>query len=120
MRMTYVSMPIVVALVAGACAERRQHSYASHPSRDAVVTSQTATDFADNARQIVPSRNYPLKACVVSWEPLRPFGSVPRPMDGPVAVVYDGTEVQLCCSACLDDFNRDPAKYVALVRDARR
>jgi YHS domain-containing protein len=53
-----------------------------------------------------PSADYPLKTCVVSGKELGAMGK-------PVAYTYDGVEVQFCCSSCVDDFEADPAKYLA-------
>jgi hypothetical protein len=49
---------------------------------------------------------YPLKTCVVSDEK---FGG---DMGDPYVFTYQGREVKLCCKGCLDDFNKEPAKYV--------
>ena len=57
------------------------------------------------------TKPYPLTTCVVSGEKLGEMGK-------PVKVTSDGTEVQLCCKSCIKDFNKDPAKYVKLVKDA--
>jgi YHS domain-containing protein len=40
-------------------------------------------------------------------------------MDGPMAIVYEDVEIQLCCSACIAEFRKDPEKYVAKVRAKR-
>jgi YHS domain-containing protein len=61
---------------------------------------------ADN----VPA-GYPLKKCVVSGEALGEMGK-------PVKVTSEGTDVYLCCKACVKDFNKEPAKYVKMVKDA--
>jgi hypothetical protein len=58
-------------------------------------------------------KNYPLHTCVVSGDKLGEMGK-------PVKVTHDGTEVQLCCKACIKDFNKDPAKYVKIVKDAHK
>lgn len=55
-----------------------------------------------------PSADYPLKTCVVSGEDLGAMGK-------PVAYTYDGVEVQFCCDTCVDDFEADPAKYLAKI-----
>ncbi len=57
-------------------------------------------------------KSYPLKKCVVSDEALGEHGK-------PVKVTTpDGTDVYLCCKDCVKDFNKDPAKYGAAVKDA--
>ncbi len=55
--------------------------------------------------------DYPLKKCVVSDEVLGEMGK-------PVKVTSDGTDVYLCCKSCIKDFNKEPAKYVKMVKDA--
>jgi hypothetical protein len=53
--------------------------------------------------------SYPLNTCVVSGEKLDSMGE-------PHVFTHEGTEVRLCCTSCLDDFNKDPAKYVAKLK----
>lgn len=57
-------------------------------------------------------KSYPLTKCVVSDEKLGEHGK-------PVKVTSDGTDVWLCCKSCLKDFNKEPAKFVKIVRDAQ-
>ena len=52
------------------------------------------------------AKPYPLKTCVVSDEK---FGG---DMGDPYVFTYQGREVKLCCKGCLEDFNKEPAKYV--------
>jgi YHS domain-containing protein len=40
-------------------------------------------------------------------------------MGKPVKVTQDGTDVYLCCKSCLKNFNKEPAKYVAMVKAAQ-
>jgi YHS domain-containing protein len=54
---------------------------------------------------------YPLKQCPVSGEVLGGMGK-------PVKVTHEGTDVYLCCKSCLKDFNKDPAKFTKVVKDA--
>lgn len=77
----------------------------------AVTFSVSLATAADKAPEGLPA-NYPLKKCVVSDEP---FGG---DMGKPVKVTHEGTDVYLCCKACLKDFNKDPAKYTQMVKDA--
>jgi len=49
---------------------------------------------------------YPLTTCVVTDEPLGGHG---KPYDH----VYEGQLVRFCCKACIDDFNKEPRKYMA-------
>ena len=49
---------------------------------------------------------YPLDTCLISGNKLGAHGE-------PYVFVRDGQEVKLCCEPCLEDFNQDPAKYLA-------
>ena len=69
---------------------------------------------ADKEKGAAPAgvpATYPLKKCPVSDEALGEMGK-------PVKVTHEGTDVYLCCKSCLKDFNKNPAKYVALVKAA--
>ncbi len=57
------------------------------------------------------ARPYPLTTCVISGEKLGSMGK-------PVKVTHDGTEVQLCCKNCIKDFEKEPVKFVKMVKDA--
>ncbi len=54
---------------------------------------------------------YPLKTCLVSDEPLgsmgEPAGYVHRVAGQPDRVIF------VCCDGCIDDFKKEPAKYLA-------
>ena len=52
------------------------------------------------------AKPYPLDTCLISGNKLGAHGE-------PYVLVRDGQEVKLCCEPCLDDFNKDPAKYLA-------
>ncbi|QIF01731.1 TRASH domain-containing protein [Roseimicrobium sp. ORNL1] len=67
---------------------------------------------ADKKVEGVPA-TYPLKKCVVSDEPLGEMGK-------PVKVSHGGTDVYLCCKSCKEDFEKDPAKYVEMVKKAQK
>lgn len=55
------------------------------------------------------AKSYPLDVCVVSGEKLGSMGK-------PVVVKHEGTEVRFCCKECLPEFNKDPDKFVAMVK----
>jgi hypothetical protein len=58
-------------------------------------------------------KDYPLKKCVVSDDELGEHGK-------PVKVTApDGTDVYLCCKDCKKDFDKDPAKFAKMVKDAK-
>ena len=56
---------------------------------------------------------YPLKTCVVSGEKLGEMGA-------PYVFKYEGTEVKLCCSGCKAKFDKNPAKYMAVIAEAAK
>ena len=57
---------------------------------------------------------YPLKTCVVSGEKLG------GEMGSPYVFKYEGTEVKLCCSGCKAKFDKNPAKYMAVIAAAAK
>jgi YHS domain-containing protein len=71
---------------------------------------------ADKEKGAAPAgvpATYPLKKCPVSDEALGEMGK-------PVKVTHEGTDVYLCCKACIKDFNKEPAKYVEKVKAAQK
>jgi hypothetical protein len=58
---------------------------------------------------------YPLKTCVVSDEKIDEKGEMK-----PYIFAYKGQEVKLCCKSCLEDFNKEPAKYVKKIDTAAK
>lgn len=55
---------------------------------------------------------YPLTTCVISGEKLDSMGK-------PYVFTSEGTEVRLCCSHCKPDFEKNPAKYIKIIEDAK-
>jgi YHS domain-containing protein len=53
-----------------------------------------------------------LKTCPISGDKLD------GDMGKPYVFVYKGQEVKLCCKSCKKDFDKDPAKYMKLIRAA--
>lgn len=72
----------------------------------ALALAGTSLALADS---IVP-KSYPLTTCVVSGEKLGEHGR-------PVKVTSEGTDVWLCCKSCIKDFNKEPGKYVKMVKE---
>lgn len=56
---------------------------------------------------------YPLDTCVVADEKLGSMGD-------PYVFEHEGQEYKLCCKACLKDFHKEPAKYLAKVEAAKK
>ena len=53
-----------------------------------------------------------LKTCPVSGDKLG------GDMGAPYVFSYKGQEVKLCCKSCKKDFEKEPAKYIKLIRAA--
>jgi hypothetical protein len=66
-------------------------------SEEAIIAAQSAV--------------YPLKKCVVSGEALGSMGES-------VNYVHEGTLIKICCEHCKPDLDKDPAKFVAMVKAA--
>ncbi len=66
-----------------------------------------ATPMSDADTNAVPDL---LKTCPVSKDKLG------GDMGKPFVFVYKGQEVKLCCPSCKKDFDKDPAKYMKLIR----
>lgn len=54
---------------------------------------------------------YPVKTCLVGGEELGSMGD-------PVEYVHEGRLVQFCCESCIDDFKKEPSKYLAILDEA--
>jgi YHS domain-containing protein len=52
-----------------------------------------------------------LKTCPVSGDKLGEMGK-------PFVFVYKGQEVKLCCPMCKADFDKNPGKYIKIIRAA--
>lgn len=55
---------------------------------------------------------YTPTTCMVSGEKLGEMGK-------PVVFVYQGQEIKLCCKSCRKDFDKDPAKYLKKLSEAK-
>jgi hypothetical protein len=60
------------------------------------------------------AKPYPLKTCIVSDEKLD------GDMGKPYVFVDKGQEIKLCCKGCLKDYQKDPAKYLKKLADAKK
>ena len=56
-------------------------------------------------------KDYPLKTCVVAGQELGSMGE-------PVEMIVAGRLIRLCCAACEDKVQADPAKYLAKIDKA--
>jgi len=41
-------------------------------------------------------------------------------MGDPYVFTHEGREIKLCCKGCLDDFKKDPAKYIKKLEAAEK
>lgn len=62
----------------------------------------------DAPKKITKPTPYPLNVCVVSSETLGAMGDA-------VEFVFEGRAIKVCCADCQPTFEKDPAKYLALV-----
>ncbi len=56
------------------------------------------------------AKPYPLEKCIVSDEKLGEMGK-------PVVLTYEGQEMKFCCKDCVKKFNKDPEKYIKLMKE---
>ena len=89
-------IPTALALVGAGFIVTALSGFSQRP-----VTQSPARTEADPA-----SNSYPLTTCVVSGEKLGSMGK-------PVELNYQGIEVRFCCAMCVDQFKKDPAKYLS-------
>jgi len=74
------------------------------------ATALTATARADTSTN-APVKPDLLATCPVSGEKLGEMGK-------PLVFTYKDQEVKLCCKSCKKDFDKDPEKYIKLIRAA--
>jgi YHS domain-containing protein len=67
---------------------------------------------ADGTNSVAAPKPDLLKTCPVSGDKLG------ADMGKPFVFVYQGQEVKLCCPDCKANFDKDPAKYIKLIRAA--
>jgi hypothetical protein len=80
--------------------------------RSLLTLSLLAASVAcQGAGQAGDARPYPLDICIVTSNELGSMGD-------PYVFVHDGQEIKLCCKPCLAEFEENPAKFLALLKDA--
>jgi len=57
--------------------------------------------------------DYPLDVCVVGGEKLGSMGK-------PVVIKHEGVTVKFCCEGCIEDFEKDPKKFIAKLEAAKK
>lgn len=76
-----------------------------------VSLSPAARADGTNSVSATPPKPDRLTTCPVSGDKL-------GEMAPPCVFIYQGQEVKLCCPDCKKDFDKDPAKYLKLIRAA--
>lgn len=74
------------------------------------ITPATRAD-GTNSVSATPPKPDLLATCPVSGDKLGDMGT-------PYVFVYQGQEVKLCCPSCKPDFDKNPEKYMKLIRAA--
>jgi len=73
--------------------------------------SHTEKHKTDSTMAADFKKNYPLDTCVVSGLKLGAMGA-------PVIYIYKDQEIRLCCKGCLETVEKNPEKYLKIVKDA--
>ena len=104
---------LLAACVLGVAALSIKVMAADSPAPTCTMSSccdgMSCTTISDTNTNAVPDK---LKTCPVSGDKLG------GDMGKPFVFVYKGQEVKLCCSGCKKDFDKDPDKYMKLIRAA--
>ncbi len=100
MKTTIITLTTAILSLAS-CKPGKSTSYESSP--EAPATESTSAESAD-------AMPYPLKTCLVSGEELGSMGVPP-------AIVYQGQQIKFCCKSCIPDFEKEPEKYMAKLKE---
>ncbi len=74
--------------------------------------NDTITSEAPERPLAQSDKPWPLPTCPVSNETLGEMGP-------PVVFVFDGQQVKLCCKSCKPKFDKEPAKYLAILKTGK-
>jgi YHS domain-containing protein len=74
-------------------------------------TNTVGSTNSTNSASDTPPKPDLLTTCPVSGDKLGDMGK-------PYVFVYKGQEVKLCCPDCKADFDKNPAKYMKMIRAA--
>jgi YHS domain-containing protein len=101
---------LMLAITAGAIAIAGRLSAADNtlPACSMGCCGAIITPMANTNTNAVPDL---LTTCPVSGEKLGEMGK-------PFTFVYKDQEVKLCCKGCKKDFDKDPEKYLKVIRAA--
>ena len=94
-----------------------QHQH-DHPAKDQPTKDQPPISKSDAAAIEKARASYPMKTCLVSDEALgnmgEAMGYVHKEAGKPDRVVF------FCCDGCVDDFKKEPAKFLAKLDEAAK
>lgn len=111
---------VLVSLSLVACkegsSEAPPHDHSGHDhAKDHAKEAPAPAEAPAKAYKVIPaSKDYPLATCVVSGDKLG------GDMGPPIAIEYEGREIQFCCDGCVDDFLKDPKAYLAKLDAAKK
>jgi YHS domain-containing protein len=88
-----LTLAVAIPFALAACSDKKSEPEGGSPDSSASATTDA----------------YPLTTCVVSGEELGTMGK-------PVEIVHEGTTVKFCCKSCIPDFEKEPAKYLAKLK----
>ena len=86
------------------CGEATEHTDDHGDGHDHGDGKQVAVSYDDG---------YPLTTCLVENSKLGSMGK-------PFVHVHKGVTVKFCCEGCLDEFNKEPEKYLAKLETAKK
>ena len=66
-------------------------------------------DHTGHSHSSSAGKPYLPKTCIVTDEALGGHGDV-------IAFNYQGQEIKICCEGCREDFDKEPAKYLAKLK----
>ena len=85
------------------------HDHDAHDHGDHDHSDHDGHDHGDTS--VAADEDYPLDICVVSEHALGSMGD-------PIVIQYEGKTVKFCCASCVDEFKKEPAKYMAVLAAA--
>ncbi len=96
------------------------HDHGAHDHGTEVAKTADAATSAATAgliekptpEQIAAAKAYPLETCIASGEKLGEMGE-------PVVMVYASQQIKFCCDSCVDDFKKEPAKFIAKLSETK-
>jgi YHS domain-containing protein/predicted small secreted protein len=108
-----IESPVAPAGIWLLCAPARSNKITAMKIAAALLAAFVIAACNASAETGVP-KDYPLNKCPISGKAYGSGGMKAYKM------THEGTDVWLCCKSCKDDFEKDPAKYAKMVKDAAK